>query len=59
VLVSVDNNHCHRYAVCQQEAPEVFDLGADRRLRYPARPAAQHTAAIWQAARCCSMQAIT
>jgi len=59
VRVSVDNNHCELYAICQQEAPEVFDLGADGRLRYDAAPAPAHTPAVRQAARCCPMQAIT
>lgn len=31
ILVSVDNNHCHRYAICQQEAPKVVQ--ASRRAR--------------------------
>ncbi|MER6331420.1 ferredoxin [Streptomyces sp. NPDC001034] len=59
VRVSVDNNHCELYAICQQEAPEVFDLAADGRLRYDATPDAAHTPAVRQAARCCPMQAIT
>jgi ferredoxin len=59
VRVSVDNNHCHLFGICQQEAPEVFDLGVDGRLRYPAHPDPASTAAVQQAARCCPMQAIT
>lgn len=59
VKVSVDNNHCELYAICQQEAPEVFELGADGRLRYDAAPDASQTPAVRQAARCCPMQAIT
>ncbi|MFF4211549.1 ferredoxin [Streptomyces sp. NPDC001796] len=59
VKVSVDNNHCELYAICQQEAPEVFELGADGRLRYDAVPDASQTPAVRQAARCCPMQAIT
>jgi ferredoxin len=58
VKVSVDNNHCELYAICQQEAPEVFELGADGRLRYDAVPDASQTPAVRQAARCCPMQAI-
>lgn len=57
--VSVDNNHCELYAICQQEAPEVFDVGADGRLRYDAAPDPSQTRAVRQAARCCPMQAIT
>ncbi|MEV5880392.1 ferredoxin [Streptomyces sp. NPDC052101] len=59
VRVSVDNNHCELYAICQQEAPEVFDLSADGRLRYDATPDAAQSLAVRQAARCCPMQAIT
>ncbi|WP_327432927.1 ferredoxin [Streptomyces sp. NBC_01236] len=59
VKISVDNNHCALYAICQQEAPAVFDLGADGRLRYDTAPDPAHTPAVRQAARCCPMQAIT
>jgi ferredoxin len=59
VKVSVDNNHCGLYGICQQEAPEVFELGVDGRLRYEAAPSTDHTPAVRQAARCCPMQAIT
>ncbi|MFC8513898.1 ferredoxin [Streptomyces sp. NPDC057257] len=59
VRVSVDNNHCALYGICQQEAPGVFNLGPDGRLRYDAAPDAAHTPAVRQAARCCPMQAIT
>ncbi|MGW2706773.1 ferredoxin [Streptomyces sp. NPDC001340] len=59
VKVSVDNNQCELYAICQQEAPQVFDLGPDGRLRHDATPAASETPAVRQAARCCPMQAIT
>ena len=58
ITVSVDNNHCHLYAICEQEAPDVFTLGPDGRLRYPAHPDPSHTEAIRQAARLCPMQAI-
>ncbi|MEK2479284.1 ferredoxin [Streptomyces noursei] len=59
VRISVDNNHCELYGICQQEAPEVFHLGEDGRLRYTPAPAGAHTPAVRQAARCCPMQAIT
>ncbi len=58
VTVSVDNNHCHLYAICVQEAPEVFDLSIDGRLRYTAKPAAHLYEKVWNAARLCPMQAI-
>ncbi len=59
LAVSVDNNHCQLYGICEQEAPQVFALGVDGRLRYDPRPSSAHTAGVRQAARCCPMQAIT
>ena len=58
VTVSVDNNHCHLYAICAQEAPEVFDLSIDGRLRYKSKPPAHLRDKVWNAARLCPMQAI-
>lgn len=58
VSVSVDGNHCHFYAICVAEAPEVFELRSDGRLRYKARPDAAATEAVLAAARSCPMQAI-
>jgi len=58
VRVSVDNNHCHRYAICQQEAPNVFQLTADGRLAYDPSPSSYEADAVRQAARACPMQAI-
>ncbi|MCC9311577.1 ferredoxin [Kitasatospora sp. RB6PN24] len=57
--VSIDNNHCELFGLCQQEAPTVFDLGPDGRLRYDANPKAADGPAVRQAARVCPMQAIT
>lgn len=59
VWVEVDNTHCALFGVCVQEAPQVFDLGVDGRLRYTARPAPAATAQVRQAARVCPTQAIT
>lgn len=59
VTVSVDNSRCQRYGICQSEAPAVFDLGADGRLRYQNRPVGGDTDRVRQAARCCPTQAIT
>lgn len=58
VTVDVDNNHCHFYAICVQEAPEVFDLSIDGRIRYTAKPSADLYEKVWNAARLCPMQAI-
>lgn len=56
--VTVHNGRCHRYGTCQAEAPQVFWLDDDGRLRYRARPSADQLAAVRMAARCCPMQAI-
>ena len=58
VTVDVDNNHCHFYAICVQEAPEVFDLSIDGRIRYKSKPDAHLYEKVWNAARLCPMQAI-
>ena len=57
--VSVHNGHCHLYGVCQQEAPEVFHLRSDTRLKYDTTPPAEQSDRVRQAARLCPMQAIT
>lgn len=59
MTVSVDNEHCHLFALCQQEAPDVFELGVDGRLRYEAIQPPSHAFQTLQAARVCPMQAIT
>ncbi|WP_329059599.1 ferredoxin [Amycolatopsis sp. NBC_01480] len=59
VRVSVDNHRCHRYGLCQTEAPAVFEIGQDGRLRYQRRPVDSERAPVLMAARCCPMQAIT
>jgi ferredoxin len=58
ISVSVNNNHCHRYAICQQEAPNVFQLTNDGRLSYNPSPDPSEQQAVRQAARVCPMQAI-
>jgi ferredoxin len=58
ITISVDRNHCHRYAICQQEAPGVFELTPDGRLVYDSAPAPEQLGAVRQAARVCPMQAI-
>jgi ferredoxin len=57
-VVSVDNNRCHLYAICQQEAPASFLVASDGRLYYDAAPPSQQMASVRQAARLCPMQAI-
>ncbi|WP_084011224.1 ferredoxin [Pseudofrankia sp. DC12] len=58
-VVSVDANHCALYGICEQEAPDVFTLGVDGRLRYPPGVDAGRVAAVRQAARLCPMRAIS
>lgn len=57
--IDVDNNRCHLFGICQQEAPQVFDVDVDGRLRYDAHPNTEHTDAVHHAARCCPTRAIT
>jgi ferredoxin len=57
VTVSVNNNHCRLYAICQQEAPEVFQL-ARRRLHVDPYPTEGLLDKVRTAARLCPMQAI-
>jgi NADPH-dependent 2,4-dienoyl-CoA reductase/sulfur reductase-like enzyme/ferredoxin len=58
VRVSVDNNRCHIYGICQQEAPEVFRVSEGGSLHYTPSVPAEFAARARQAARCCPMQAI-
>jgi len=58
VRVSVDNNRCHIYGICQQEAPEVFRISEGGSLHYTRSVPAEFAAKARQAVRCCPMQAI-
>lgn len=58
VLVSVDGQRCHRYGICQAEAPEVFQLQDDRRLLYLRQPESDQVPQVRAAARACPMRAI-
>lgn len=57
--VTVNNNRCHRYGICQDEAGGVFLLAHDGRLRYDSRPPVEENDHVLNAARYCPMQAIT
>lgn len=59
IRVDVDHSHCGRYAMCEQEAPEVFQMSAGGRLRFQHSPDVRHRDAVRQAARVCPMQAIS
>jgi ferredoxin len=56
--VDVDNGRCEFYGICQMEAPDVFRLGADGRLRFRSRFPEELMEQVKSAARCCPMQAI-
>jgi sulfoxide reductase heme-binding subunit YedZ len=58
ISVSVDNQRCRRYGICQAESPELFQLLADGRLRYVRDPETGNRAGAQAAARSCPMQAI-
>jgi ferredoxin/DMSO/TMAO reductase YedYZ heme-binding membrane subunit len=58
VQVSVDNQRCKRYGICQAESPQLFQLMADGRLRYVRDPDTGSRAEAQAAARSCPMQAI-
>ncbi|MFC3451802.1 ferredoxin [Amycolatopsis speibonae] len=58
VRISVDVKKCHRYAICQAEAPQVFQLTGDGQLRYLRKPGAKQVPLVQAAARACPMRAI-
>ncbi|MEV4312769.1 ferredoxin [Actinocrispum sp. NPDC049592] len=56
--LKVDNDRCERYAICEMEAPDLFELTPDGRLFYTKRPDETQVEQAAAAARCCPMQAI-
>lgn len=58
VRVSVDNQRCKRYGICQDESPGLFRLLADGRLHYVRDPDPAGSAGAEAAARACPMRAI-
>ncbi|GAA4527806.1 ferredoxin [Amycolatopsis samaneae] len=57
--VGVDNDRCELYGICVMEAPGLFALGADGRLRFrkhPLGPEEKEQAVA--AARACPLQAV-
>jgi sulfoxide reductase heme-binding subunit YedZ len=56
--VSVDNQRCKRYGICQAESPELFRLMEDGRLRYVRDADNEELAGAVAAARSCPMRAI-
>ncbi|PSL56683.1 ferredoxin [Saccharothrix carnea] len=58
VRVAVDHDRCGHYALCQAQAPKVFRLLEDGRLRYARNPDADQAPQVRAAARVCPMRAI-
>ncbi|MFD8495072.1 ferredoxin [Amycolatopsis sp. NPDC059657] len=56
--VSVDNDRCELYGICQYEAPDIFQLGRDGRLRFRRQLTEADIEPVIAAARCCPMQAV-
>ena len=58
VRVAVDHERCRHYALCQAQAPRVFRVLDDGRLRYARNPDAEQAPQVRAAARVCPMRAI-
>ncbi|GAB2971926.1 ferredoxin [Saccharothrix stipae] len=58
VRVAVDHERCRHYALCQAQAPKVFRVLDDGRLRYARNPDADQAPQVRAAARVCPMRAI-
>lgn len=56
--ISVDNDRCEVYGICVWEAPRLFQLDKDGRLRYRRQLEDGDTDQAVSAARSCPMQAI-
>lgn len=56
--ISVNNEKCHRYGICQAEAPDLFRLVGEDRLSYHQRPDHSQLKQARAAARSCPMRAI-
>jgi ferredoxin/DMSO/TMAO reductase YedYZ heme-binding membrane subunit len=58
VRVAVDHDRCRHYALCQAQAPGVFRVLDDGRLRYARNPDADQAPQVRAAAKVCPMRAI-
>ncbi|GAA5164377.1 MULTISPECIES: ferredoxin [Amycolatopsis] len=56
--ISVDNDRCEVFGICVWEAPGLFQLDRDGRLRYRRQLQEEDFEQAAAAARCCPMQAI-
>ncbi|MEU4741813.1 ferredoxin [Actinosynnema sp. NPDC023658] len=58
VRVAVDHDRCRHYALCQAQAPGVFRMLDDGRLRYARNPDTDQEPQVRAAARVCPVRAI-
>ncbi|MEC3976046.1 ferredoxin [Amycolatopsis sp. H20-H5] len=58
IRVSVDNDRCELYGICAWEAPDVFELGRDGRLRFRRAIDTGDLEQTAAAARLCPTQAV-
>jgi ferredoxin len=58
VRVHVDLARCEAHGICEQLAPEVFELDDDDRLHYDPEPGEELRAKVEQAVASCPVQAI-
>jgi len=58
VRVTVDHGLCHHFGLCQSQAPKVFRLMEDGRLRYARNPEPELSPQVRAASHACPMRAI-
>jgi ferredoxin/DMSO/TMAO reductase YedYZ heme-binding membrane subunit len=58
LTMSVDNNRCRFWRICQLEAPDLFDVATHDRLRYQSKVPHGDEEQARSAARCCPARAI-
>ncbi|HKS47618.1 MAG TPA: ferredoxin [Amycolatopsis sp.] len=56
--ISVDNDRCELYGFCEWEAPSLFELDREGRIKYKRTLDAEDFDEAAMAARMCPMQAI-
>ena len=56
--ISVDNDRCELFGLCEAEAPDVFELSTDGKLRFRRTLGEDTMEQAINAARNCPMQAI-
>jgi ferredoxin len=58
VHIKVDLSVCETHGLCAMLAPEVFELDADRKLKFEASPDDAFVLQVEEAASACPVQAI-